>query len=377
MIANRKITLAICIAICAGYLFVGLYPLEFHPRNNLGWRPGANGTFFGWPSIMYSERWFDLGRAAVLPAEAGAVTIELYVASEHRPTREIGSILTLYDGELPENLMIAQWKYDLLLRTPSRNARGRRTFREYGIEAGLNPGTRRYLALASGPAGTSFYVDGVLARTYSRLTLRPETLRGRLILGDSPQGNRRWAGKLFAVAIFSRSLASQELARHHRLWNGGQLRQLGAEPGLSALYFLDERSGNTVPDRSSSGNPLLIPESYQVMSKTFLVSPWEDPHPYFSDTGDVLINVVGFIPFGFFYFLYRTQLRPGRRFQSALLTVTVSGIISLAIELIQVYLPTRSSSLTDLICNVSGSIVGVIIAFLVLSMFRRGIPART
>jgi VanZ family protein len=375
--ANRKVTLVICIAICAGYFFVGLWPCEFHPRNNLGWRPGASGTFFGWPSIIYSERWFDLGRTAAPPAGAGAVTIELYVASEHRPAREVGSILTLYDGELPENLVIAQWKYDLLLRTPSNDARGRRTFREFGIDAGLYPGTRRFLGLASGPGGTVIYVDGVPAKAFPRLTLHPETLRGRLILGDSPQGNRRWAGKMFGVAIFSRTLTAYEMARHQRLWTGSQPHQLRSEAGLSALYFLDERSGNTVPDRSPARNPLLIPESYQVLSKTFLVSPWEDPHPYFSDTGDVVINVVGFIPFGFFYFIYRDQVGPGRRFRSAALTMTASGIISLAIELIQVYLPTRSSSLTDLICNVGGSFIGLIMALLALTVLRRGIPART
>ena len=377
MSATRKVTLAICIAICAGYFVVGLWPFEFHPRNNLGWRPGAKGTFFGWPSIIYSESRFDLGRGSAPAAEAGTVTIELYVESEHKPGREVDSILTLYDGELPENLLIAQWKFDLLLRTPARDVRGRRTFREVGVEAGLRSGTRRFLGITSGAAGTDFYVDGVLAKAFPKLTLRPETLRGRLILGDAPQGNRRWAGKLFGVAIFNRTLAASEISRHHQLWTGGRLQQLPSEPGLSALYFLGERSGRTVPDRSPSRNPLLIPESYEVLRKTVLVTPWEDPHPYFSDTEDVLINLLGFIPFGFFYFVYRTQVRPGHPFRSAALTVTVSGIISLAIELIQVYLPTRSSSLTDLMCNIGGSGIGVIVAVLTLSIIWRGIPART
>lgn len=377
MSANRKITLAVCIAICAGYFAVGLWPLEFHPRNNLGWRPGAKGTYFGWPSIIYSEGWFDLGRDAPRAADAGALTIELYVASEHKPGREIGSILTFYDGELPENLLVAQWRFDLLLRTCSHDAQGRRTIREVGVDAGLRPRVRRFIGIASGAAGTDFYVDGVRARGFPKLTLRPEALRGRLVLGDAPQGNRRWAGKLFCVAIFSRTLTANEMARHQQFWAGSRLQQLRSEPGLSALYFMDERSGNTIPDRSSSRIPLLIPESYQVLSKTVLVPPWEDPHPYFSDAEDVVINVLGFIPFGFFYFIYRSQVRPGLPFRNAVLAVTVSGIISLAIELIQVYLPTRSSSLTDVICNVGGSVIGVILAFLVLSFSRRGISART
>lgn len=373
MSAHRKITLAISIAICGGYLFVGLWPFEFHPRNNLGWRPGANGTFFGWPSIIYSEGLFDLGSTARGSCD-GAVSIELYVRSEHKPGREVGSILTFFDGELPENLLVAQWKDDLMLRVLSRD---RKNYREVGVDAGLRPGVRRFIAITSGAASTDFYLDGILAREIPGLIVRPEALRGRLVLGNGPQGNRRWAGKMFCVAIFNRNLAAHEISLHQRLWAGGHLRQLRSEPGLSALYFMDERSGATIPDRSPSGIPLLVPEHFQVLKKTVLVLPWEDPHPYFSDTGDVSINVLGFIPFGFFYFIYRTQVRPGRPFRNAVLAVAVSGTISLAIELIQVFLPTRSSSLTDLICNVVGSGIGVAMAFLTLAVFRRGVAART
>ncbi len=373
MSSSRNLTLAICIAICAGYIFFGLWPFAFRPRNNLGWRPGAKGVFFGWPSIIYSEGWFDLGHAA----NAGALTIELYMATQHKLGGEVGSILTLYDGDLPENLLVAQWKSDLLLRTFSRDGQGRRTAREVGLDAGLYPGARRCLGIASGAAGTDFYMDGVLAKSFPRLTFRPEALRGRLVLGDAPQGNRRWAGKLFCIAMFSRTLSAGEIARHSGFWTSGSLQQLRSESGLVALYYMDERNGPTIPDRSPSRIPLLIPESYQVLRKTVLVTPWEDPHPYFSDAGDVVINILGFVPFGFFCFIYRTQVRPGHPLRRAAGTVAVSGIISLAIELVQVYLPTRSSSLTDLICNIGGSVIGVILGFLALSLFRRTTPLRT
>ena len=375
MNVHRKITLAISIAICGGYLFVGLWPFEFRPRNNLGWRPGANGTIFGWPSIIYSEGRFDLG-ATARSSDAGGVTIELYVRSAHKSAREVGSILTFYDGELPENLLVAQWKGDLLVRVLSRDIHGRKSPREVGVDVGLRPGAPRFIAIACSAAGTNFYVDGVLAREIPGLIVRPEVLRGRLVLGNSPRGNRRWAGKMFCAAIFNRTLAACEMARHYRLWTGRHLRQLQSETGLSALYFMDERSGAAIPDRSPSGIPLLVPEYFRVLSKTVLVVPWEDPHPYFSDIGDVLINVLGFIPFGFFYFIYRTQIRPGFPFRNAVLAVAVSGFISLTIELVQVFLPTRSSSLTDLICNVSGSAIGVLTAFLALAVFRRGVAER-
>ncbi len=372
---RRTLPLIICIAICAGYLVVGLWPFKPRVRNNLGWRPGRDGTFFGYLSSVYTEGELDLGKDISPTERSGNVSIELYLQSEHRPTRDVGSILSLYDGELPANLVIAQWRSELLLRTLAWNAPGPRTYREASVSAGLREGVRRFIVVTSGAGGTSFYVDGELAKFYPRLTLRPDSLRGRLIIGDAPEGNSRWAGKLFGVAIFSRSLTAPEVARHYRLWAGKQLQKFPGEPGLSALYYFGERLGQTIPDRSGAGNPLLIPEYYRKFRKTVLVPPWRDPHPYFSDIGDVVMNVLGFVPFGFFYFIYRDRTRPGRPLRNLGLTAVVSGIISVTIELIQVYLPTRSSSLTDLICNIGGAVAGALLVAVVM-LFARTRTAR-
>jgi VanZ family protein len=56
-------------------------------------------------------------------------------------------------------------------------------------------------------------------------------------------------------------------------------------------------------------------------------------------------------------------------------TVVLSGLISAAIELLQVYLPTRASQLTDIICNTGGSLLGVLIAA-ALSMIQSRAPQR-
>jgi VanZ family protein len=357
-------------ALIAAYLFAGLWPFKPRVKNNLGWQPGKEGTFFGWLSSVYSERELDLGRSALASGQPGTFSIELYLQSEHKPTGEVGAILSLYDGELPANLVIAQWRSELLLRSPVRNARGRRVHREVSVRADLRLGIRRFAVITSGAGGTSFYVDGKIARDYPKLILRPETLHGRLVIGDAPEGNSRWAGKMIGVAIFSRTLDAADVSRHHGLWTGADPQELSAEPGLEALYLFGERSGPTIPDRSDSGNPLLIPEHYRTFRKTVLVPPWRDPRPYFSDTGDVVNNVLGFIPLGLFFFFYRSRVRPGRTFLNIVLTVAVSGITSLAIELIQVYLPTRSSSLTDVLCNITGGLVGGLFAAAAISFAR-------
>lgn len=357
---KRTHLLTICIAICAGYFVFGLWPFKTRFRNNLGWRPSADGTFFGWQSGVYSERDLDLSKIATPSEQAGSVSIELYLKSYHEATGEIGSILSLYDRDLPANLLIAQRRTDLLLRTAARNSHGRRTYHEVRVGARLDQGIQRFVAISSGAGGTDFYVDGKLIESFPELVLPPEVLRGRLVIGDAPEGKSHWAGKLAGIAIFGRSLDAQEVDRHYRLWTGKQPQDFRAEPGLSALYRLGERDGRTIPDHSASGNPLLIPEYYRAFRKTVLIPPWRDPR--FPDSGDIVMNILGFIPFGLFYFFYRARIRPRSRFRNLGLTIVTSGFISMTIELIQAFLPNRFSSLTDVLCNTAGGLAGALLA---------------
>lgn len=330
-----------------------------------------DGTYFGRLSNVYSERELDLNESPSSGGENGAVSVELLLSSGHRPTGVVGTILALYDGRLPPNLLIAQWKSELLLRIPVRNADGGRVRREVGAGLDLRRGIRRFIAVTSGPGGTHFYVDGKLSRAYPRLIPQPETLRGRLVIGDAPEGNSHWSGQLAGMAVFSRSLDAREVGRHYEFWTKQKWQDIAAEPGLSALYNFGERSGWTIPDGSASDNPLIAPEYYRRFHKTVLVPPWRDPHRYFSDTGDVSMNIFGFVPLGFFYFFNRRRIRPGRTWLNLGLAALLSGTISLVIELVQVYLPTRSSTLTDVVCNTAGGLAGALLAALAGSIFGR------
>ena len=104
--------------------------------------------------------------------------------------------------------------------------------------------------------------------------------------------------------------------------------------------------------------PVLHKTILSLPSRGFRQSQW-----YFID---LIINVAGFIPFGFFFFAFLNNVNESSRYRNYLFTIILGGTISLAIELMQVYLPTRSSSLTDLICNILGTILGVIIFHRVL-----------
>ena len=78
---------------------------------------------------------------------------------------------------------------------------------------------------------------------------------------------------------------------------------------------------------------------------------------------DVTVNVLGFIPFGFLLAsLLRTSLRSN--WKLALVTTAAGFLLSFVIELIQAWMPSRDSSLLDLLMNTTGTLLGTLIVVL-------------
>jgi glycopeptide antibiotics resistance protein len=95
-----------------------------------------------------------------------------------------------------------------------------------------------------------------------------------------------------------------------------------------------------------------------ILDQAFLRPFWVEYYPargYWE--GVVLINVIGFIPFGFLFCAYFSL--NGRITKPALVTILLGFAVSLTIECLQALLPTRDSGTTDLITNTLGTCIGV------------------
>jgi VanZ family protein len=84
----------------------------------------------------------------------------------------------------------------------------------------------------------------------------------------------------------------------------------------------------------------------------YLTAPWPRRIIYF----DVVVNVLGYIPYGF---LAAAALQPRLRGWAAFVAATASAAaLSLMLEALQSYLPARIASNLDAICNVLGAAIG-------------------
>ncbi len=94
-------------------------------------------------------------------------------------------------------------------------------------------------------------------------------------------------------------------------------------------------------------------------SAFFLLAPWPPRWVRY----DIISNLVAYLPFGFFVALAQPRRLPVTTLS---VTVAVGTLLSLALETLQMFLPTRDASLADLLCNVTGTALGSALA-LVLS----------
>ena len=91
----------------------------------------------------------------------------------------------------------------------------------------------------------------------------------------------------------------------------------------------------------------------------FLLLGW----PRYWTTFDLVANLLGYLPLGFLLFV--ALVRGGRRAGAAALLACAGGaLLSLAMEILQNYLPHRVSSNVDLILNAAGTAIGVAIGTL-------------
>jgi VanZ family protein len=340
--------------ICASVLVViftaGLWP--FHaPKNEVGWISNGNGLHFGNHGVILSPDAFRLaGLKAGMPC-----SVEIWLQPDRSDTG--GAILAFYK---PENRIVAfsvhQSIDDLFLRLGTAY-RGRAKAKLY-IEHVFRESKQLFVTITSNTQGTAVYLNGALARTSPRFGLSSEDLTGQLFAGSHPLAKNSWQGQLRGLAVYNRALTETEVLQHYNAWTTNQNAEIKNE-GPIALYLFNEGSGSIVHNQMNSETDLRIPERFFVLRAPFLKPPWREFEPRWNYWKNVLINISGFVPLGFFFCAYFARVR--RLDRAVLATIVLGGVVSITIEVLQAFLPTRDSGMTDIITNTLGTGIGAIL----------------
>jgi hypothetical protein len=287
-----------------------------------------------------------------------------------RPSRKQDSS-TLFAFYGPSGAMGISFHQSLTdLRLDSHARRGRPAKRY--ISDVFRAGKLVFLTVVSGPRDTVVYLDGTMARQVTRFLPSTPVCAGSFVVGDSPSADDTWQGELHGLAIYRRALTDVEVMLNYRSWKAtGQPSEIASGNPPGAIYLFNENGGNLIHDHGASGVHLSVPERYVIARPTFLGSPWMSYEGAWDDVQDIVINVGGFVPFGFTLCALISLSARLRRVE----TITVFGglAVSLAIEVLQAYLPTRNSDLTDVLTNTLGTWLGVMLYRVVSMAAKKGV----
>ncbi len=350
----------LCLLVVGIILTAGLWP--FHaPRNAVGWLSEAKGVRFGRPGSIVSE-----GPLGVDETKSGnSCTLELWL--EPAQIDSSGTILAFYDSTSDDvPFRLRQVQSGLVLQRISQD--GARKPAEIYVADVFSSTAPVFVTIRSGESGAAVSVDGNLLKRLPDFWFSSLDLSGQLVVGDAPTHSFGWSGTVKGLAIYSRALSEDEVSREFDSWTKFGRPNSNDNKGLVASYPFDEGSGNVVHNQVESATNLIIPDRFIVIHKLFLQRPWDEFTNSRSYWEDVAVNIVGFIPLGLIFRAYFAEIVGIKR--PTWMTVALGFAVSLTIEVLQSYLPTRDSGMTDLITNTSGTAVGAVLCAWVLKSKR-------
>lgn len=340
----------ICVAVLVVVLTLGLWP--FHsPKNDVTWLENRNGLRFGRFSTVISSAVFQV----TSDENEACGSVEVWL----QPSRiwDDGTFLAFYTPGNPHQFLLRQFNGGLELRAETRDDSYPAKMARLYVQDTFRKSEGVFLTITSRTQGTAVYIDGVLAKMAPQFRLSRKELTGRLLLGDSPGQSDSWSGQVRGVAVYHRELRATQVLRHYETWTQRERPEIFEDEGNIALYLFGERTGNVVHDHAASGVNLFIPEKYLVWDQIFLEPFWKELSMSWSYWGAAVKNIIGFVPFGL---CFCAGLLAHKVRRAALATVILGTLVSLTIEVLQAYLPTRDSGMTDVFTNTLGTCLGVI-----------------
>jgi hypothetical protein len=344
---SRKVVTLLTVGIWIGILVAGLWPFNFVPKNRIRWLPGGAGLRFdGYGQVFSSVPMFPPRG----PDGAAEATIEL-VFTPSKSYNDASTVFALVNQN-EVNFAIGQSLTDLFLQASFTQGGGKPVVKLW-IDDVCGHAQELFVTVTLDTRHVDVYLDGQLARSFP-VSTRANTLSGKILVGHSVKGVGQWSGSVARLAIFESTLDAAEISRRYGQWT--KTRHLDRDVNhAGAAYEFVKPTGGFVTNVGETGPDLTIPKTFRLSKPTVLGWP---EHFNRSAAVDAIVNIAGFVPLGLatcFCLRFWTGWSMSR---CVAMTILVGASASLAIELLQVFLPTRDSSLADLVANILGTALG-------------------
>jgi len=347
MISKSMILSGICLSILGYILFAGLWPFTSHPQNQVSWLAGSGGLQFDDHGNIRSSGTFN----GLSSQYEGPCSLEIWL--QPRLTIASNTLLSFHTSRNVSFTIRQQLDDVVFLRGPRQPGR-QVEMNSIDVSHVFRRDKNVLITITTNARIAKVYLDGETAIVSASFGLTSKDFVGELIVGHAPDDNDNWSGKLWGLSIYNYELSTAQVRQHYALWAKGANPQISEMQPPLALYFFNEKTDRTVRNQVRSGPDLYIPQYYEVAEHPFLEPPWKEFYPGWGYYENLGLNIVAFIPLGFFLRAYfKTCIR-----RAALTSLIAGLLVSLTIEILQAYIPLRNSGMTDLITNTLGTGIG-------------------
>lgn len=337
----------------AGYILLilaaGLSPRSHQFGNDADIQNEGTGLRFQGNGLAFTAP-FAIAQASDQSMDA---TIVVAVNPDTAATRGFQFISTITGDHSVDQWLLGQWHDQLLVMTGDDYDHSERKPR---LTTTIDDTADSYLLLAIrlDQSGAALYLNGERVSSQAVGISLPSDFSGlRVVLGNDPDGRYPWSGSIAGFALYEVAMDSVELKELWRLWS--QQQQFSGLPTTGAVMFYDflnaEDEDGVILDGSVNGHHLQIPDD-----RVFIAPRFADFELSSASTTDLLVNLLGFIPFGYLLSLWWSNR--GNKRINLFMVCFCSALLSASIEFSQAWIPTRDSNLLDFLLNISGALAG-------------------
>jgi hypothetical protein len=378
-----------CRLVLFGYLLLifvgGLWPFAFRQVNNATLTPD-NGLRFERPGTAYTS--MPSGKLRDLTA----FTIAIRLATDSSGVSSFEKIFSYALTQQEANFILGQWKDGLGMHLRSDGKSQEIHFGAYGV---LRKDARACFVISYNGNTLHLYENGTIRKTRDVGALRFKAWEDSypLVMGTDAHGHSQWRGTLYEIAIYDRALAPEEVQGCQGPagatvagdpWSGGSesnkieagdrqpatghRKSEAAEDTRPVIHYVfapentyatEFRGGTALAVRDlgrGAAADLVVPGYFMPYQRAYFGGQ-NDWMEYASNWLDVAVNILGFMPLGVLLMCWLT----GRGMNAVMalgMAVAAGFIVSFGVEYLQAFLPSRDSSLRDLITNGAGTLIG-------------------
>ncbi len=366
--ARSAIVLAL---VLASMVIATLWPFNFHNVNDVRILSKSPGVEFGRRGLIYESKPAPAQSIIDLVRTTKSMTIEICFQAGRNSTYGVDVLLAINDNHRPAICTIAQWQSNLIIRSRVRLAAKKNRYREIGVRNVFHTGDMQHLIISWDERdpefpGTMIWLNGKAVRTEPsfKLISSIEQLKySQLSVGNSLDGEHPWHGRIYALAIYSVGMNEKEVAKRYLAWRTTGELPLERSESLIAQYMFRSLENRQVSNSVADRNHLFVPTQFDAPQKSLFDIPRPSGNLRNSFYIDTLLNILGFMPFGALVYRIASRMHRLRHkpMAAAILTILAGGSFSFFLEFVQSYLPTRDSSLVDLVSNIIGAAAGILL----------------